>query len=441
MRMIIKGGMIVDGTDKECKPADLLIQDGYIVKSALVIEEDADQVVDATGCFVMPGFIDLHVHLRDPGFTHKEDLMTGARAAARGGVTTICAMPNTKPVVDTVDTIRDIYDRAKEAPVHILQISAITKGQDGKELVDMAAMKEAGAIGFSEDGKSVMDISLYQEAMREAARLNMPVFAHCEDKDLVGKGVLNEGVASEKFGVPGISNAVEDIITARDIFLARETKARLHLCHCSTESSVRLMKMAKDMGLPVTAEVCPHHFILTDEDIVEEDANYKMNPPLRTRRDVKMLKEGLRVGTMECISTDHAPHHADEKAGGFMDAPFGIVGLETSASLTYTELVDTGILSIQQMAQKMSTNPAKVLGIDDIKGYVQIGKIADLVIFDPEEEYVVDGNEFASKGHNTPFAKRTVKGRVKATIVEGRLVYEDTYRKQKTEKEEENLFS
>lgn len=441
MKMIIKGGTIVDGTDREAKPADLLIEDGRIVASALVIEEEADAVVDATGCYVMPGFIDLHVHLRDPGQTHKEDLLTGAKAAARGGVTTICAMPNTNPAVDTVEVLQDIYQRAEQAPVHVLQVSAITKGQGGQELVDMAAMKEGGAVAFSEDGKSVMDVTLYEEAMRQAAQLNVPVFAHCEDKALVGKGVLNEGVASERFGVPGISNAVEDIITARDIFLARESGARLHLCHCSTEASVWLVKMAKSMGIPVTAEVCPHHFILTDEDITEENANYKMNPPLRTKRDVKTLIEGLRNGTMDCISTDHAPHHAEEKAGGFEKAPFGIVGLETSASLTYTALVDTGVLSIQQMVQKMSTNPAKVLGVDDCKGYVQIGKDADLVIFDPNVEYVVDVEEFASKGKNTPFAGRKVKGRVRATIVDGRLVYEDTARTVKPEPEEENLFS
>ncbi len=425
MTILIKNGIIVDGTDKNPFPADVLIQNGKITKIGDALEDAADQVVDAKGRYVMPGFIDLHVHFRDPGLTHKEDLMTGAMAAARGGVTSVCAMPNTKPVVDSVETLKDILDRAKEAPVHVLQISAITKGQDGTELVDMQAMMEAGAIGFSEDGKSVMDITLYEEAMKEAARLDAPVFAHCEDKKLVGKGVLNEGVASKKFGVPGISNAVEDIITARDIFLANETKARLHLCHCSTEGTVELMKMAKEMGISVTAEVCPHHFILCDEDIQTEDTNYKMNPPLRSSRDRDAMIEGLRTGVMSCISTDHAPHHADEKAGGFMSAPFGIVGLETSAALTYTYLVKSGIVPITQMVQMMSSNPARVLQRDDVIGYVEEGKNADLVIFDAAEEYVIDPEEFASKGKNTPFQGRKVSGRVKMTIVDGAIVYED----------------
>lgn len=425
MTILIKNGIIVDGTDKKPFPADVLIQNGKITKIGDALEDAADQVVDAKGRYVMPGFIDLHVHFRDPGLTHKEDLMTGAMAAARGGVTSVCAMPNTKPVVDSVETLKDILERAKEAPVHVLQISAITKGQDGTELVDMQAMMEAGAIGFSEDGKSVMDITLYEKAMKEAARLNAPVFAHCEDKKLVGKGVLNEGVVSKKFDVPGISNAVEDIITARDIFLANETKARLHLCHCSTEGTVELMKMAKEMGISVTAEVCPHHFILCDEDIQTEDTNYKMNPPLRSSRDRDAMIEGLRTGVMSCISTDHAPHHADEKAGGFMSAPFGIVGLETSAALTYTYLVKSGIVPITQMVQMMSSNPARVLQRDDVIGYVEEGKNADLVIFDAEEEYVIDPEEFASKGKNTPFQGRKVSGRVKMTIVDGAIVYED----------------
>lgn len=423
MKTLIVGGTVVDGTDKKPKLADILIEDGIIKKMAMVIEEDADEVIDATGQYVMPGFIDLHVHLRDPGLTHKEDIMSGAKAAARGGVTSVCAMPNTKPVVDSVEVLEEIYEKAKEAPVNILQISAITKNQDGVELVDMERMKNAGAIGFSEDGKSVMDVTLYEQAMKEAARLNMPIFAHCEDKALVGNGVLNEGCASKRFGVPGISNAVEDIITARDIFLAGETGARLHLCHCSTKGSVMLMKMAKEMGIEVTAEVCPHHFILSDEDIVEKDTNYKMNPPLRSKEDVQVLTEGLRTNVMQCISTDHAPHHADEKVDDFTKAPFGIVGLETSASLTYTELVDKGVLTIQQMVQKMSTNPAKVLGMEDRKGYIKEGMDADIVVFNPNVTEKIDTASFASKGKNTPFQGTEVKGVVAVTIVDGKVVY------------------
>ncbi len=424
MRLIIKGGMVVESGKEAAKEADVLVEDGVIKSISHNIEAKADKVVDARGCYVMPGFIDLHVHLRDPGQTYKEDLISGANAAARGGVTTICAMPNTSPAVDSVEVLDVIYEKAKKAPVHVLQISAITKGQNGRELVDMEAMKEHGAIAFSEDGKSVMDIMLYQEAMKKAAALDMVIMAHCEDKDLVNGGVLNLGVASERFKVSGISNAVEDVITARDIFLANAAGARLHLCHCSTEASVKLVEMAKELGVHVTAEVCPHHFILTDEDIVSEDANYKMNPPLRTRRDVDALSDGICNGVMDCISTDHAPHHKEEKSKGFIKAPFGIVGLETSAALTYTELVATGRMTIGQMAERMSSAPARVLSLDNKKGSIKEGMDADIVVFNPNIEYVINVEEFASKGHNTPFAGRSVKGKVVTTIVDGKVVYQ-----------------
>jgi dihydroorotase len=292
-------------------------------------------------------------------------------------------------------------------------------------------MAKAGAIAFSEDGKSVMDIRLYQESMKEAGRLKIPVMAHCEDKNLVGKGVLNEGVASERFGVPGITNSVEDVITARDIFLAAEAGARLHLCHCSTKGAVALTKMAKEMGMDVSAEVCPHHFILTDADITELDSNYKMNPPLRTEEDVKALIQGLADGTMEVISTDHAPHHKDEKPDDFQKAAFGIVGIETSASLTYTALVATGILTPYQMVEKMSTNPARIIGIDNERGGLRPGMEADIAIFDPEAEYIIDPEQFASKGKNTPFAGKAVKGQVAMTLVGGQVVYDRTKEQEK----------
>lgn len=393
--------------------------------------EDTDknervQVIDAKGMYIMPGFVDLHVHLRDPGLTYKEDIKTGALAAAKGGVTTICAMPNTKPVVDSVETLKYVLDKAeKEAVVHVKQLSAITKGMEGKELVDMKAMLDAGAVAFSEDGKSVMNINLYKEAMEKASELGALIMAHCEDKELVGKGVLNEGVASEKYGVKGIPNAVEDVIMARDIFLANDAKAKLHICHCSTKGTVELMRMAKRLGVNVTAEVCPHHFTLTDADITEADSNYKMNPPLRKEEDVQALIEGLVDGTMSAISTDHAPHSDEEKAKYFDEAPFGIVGLETSAALTYTALVDTGLMTMMDMVKKMSYNPAKIIGIDDEYGKLSLGARADVVIFNPAEEWVVEPSEFASKGHNTPYAGKLLKGKVKATIVHGKVVYSD----------------
>ena len=428
--MVIINGIIVDPATGLVETGDIEIEGSTIKKIYLRSRDEAydtadeQDIVDAEGSYVMPGFIDLHVHLRDPGLTYKEDIRTGSLAAARGGVTTICAMPNTKPVVDSVETLKYIYDKAdKEAVVHIKQLSAITKGMEGKELVDMEAMISAGAIGFSEDGKSVMDIQLYREAMKKAADMGALIMAHCEDKDLVGKGVLNEGVASERYNVPGICNAVEDVITARDIFLANDANARLHLCHCSTKGTVELMRMANRLGAKVTAEVCPHHFTLTDADIDSADSNYKMNPPLRTEEDVQALIEGLADGIMEVISTDHAPHSDEEKAQFFDKAPFGIVGLETSAALTYTALVAPELIDINDMAKKMSLNPARVIGIDDEYGSIEENKKADIVIFNPDMQWTVDVSEFASKGHNTPYNGKTLVGRVTHTFVDGRLVY------------------
>lgn len=426
--MLIANGHIVDPETGLDELADVLVED-QIIKEIFIKSKGQEykgdaEVIDADGSYVMPGFVDLHVHFRDPGLTYKEDIETGSKAAARGGVTTVCAMPNTKPVVDSVETLGYVLDKASEvAPIHVKQLSAITNGMDGKELVDMEAMLKAGAVAFSEDGKSVMDIKLYRESMKKAAKLGAVVMAHCEDKDLVGKGVLNEGVASEKYNVPGISNSVEDVITARDILLAAELGTKLHICHCSTKGTVELMRMAKRMGADVTAEVCPHHFTLTDADITEADSNYKMNPPLRTEEDVKALIEGLVDGTMDCISTDHAPHSDEEKSKYFDQAPFGIVGLETSAALTYTALVETGLMSIMDMAKKMSYNPAKVIGIDKEYGKLTAGAKADIVIFNPNMEWQVDVNEFASKGHNTPYNGKVLKGKVVTTICDGKVVY------------------
>ena len=374
--------------------------------------------------YVMPGFIDLHVHLRDPGLTYKETLETGGMAAARGGVTTICAMPNTRPVTDTSQMIEELHERAAhESPVHVIQLGAITKGQLGEELADIRGMAEAGCHAISEDGKSVMNASLYRKAMKIAKEEGISIFAHCEDITMVEGGVMNADAKAKELGLPGITNSVEDVIVARDILLAKETGVRLHLCHCSTQDSVEMIRLAKAEGLPVTGEVCPHHFTLCTDDIREDDGNYKMNPPLRAREDVEALKRGLADGTMDVIATDHAPHSAEEKNRSMAKAAFGIVGLETSAALTYTELVEPGILTVMQMAEKMSYNPAKILGLND-KGSVSEGKIADLVIFDPEKEYRIDVEKFASKGKNTPFNGYPVKGEVACTIVDGKIVYQ-----------------
>ena len=422
MRILIKKGRILNPDKNEDFVGDILVENDIIVKKASDINEDADVIIDADGCFVMPGLIDLHVHFRDPGFEYKETLKTGAEAAAKGGFTSVCTMPNTKPVMDSPERVREYVKRAeKEAVINVLPVGAVTIGQNGEELTDIKGMKESGICAISEDGKSVMNAELYREAMKIAAECGIPVMAHCEDKNMVNGGVMNESGASHRLGMKGISNAVEDVIVARDILIAKETGATLHLCHCSTKDSVRMTKAAKEDGLKVTAEVCPHHFTLWDEDIVKDDANYKMNPPLRAKEDVEALKEGLKENIMDVISTDHAPHSAEEKKKSISESPFGIVGLETSVALTITELVSKGIITPLQMAEKMSYNPAKVLGID--KGTLNEGKTADITIINPEESYVIDSSTFVSKGKNTPFNGYKVKGAVKYTICNGNVVY------------------
>ena len=424
MLLLIKNGTVINPGDKTQQKADVLVEDGVIKKIAPKQSVKADKVIDAKDCLVMPGFIDLHVHLRDPGQEEKETVETGAKAAAHGGYTTIVAMPNTKPVVDNPDVVNYVHHKAEDvAVVNVLQVGAITVGQRGTELADIEGMVEAGIPAISEDGKSVMNAQIYREAMTLARKYDIPVLAHCEDINLVHGGVVNADEATAKLHFPGITNSVEDIIIARDIMLAKETGAALHLCHCSTKDSVRMVEVAKKEGIRVTAEVCPHHFTLTSDDIKEDDANYKMNPPLRTKEDVEALKEGLKNDIMDVISTDHAPHTAIEKGAGIKHAPFGIVGLETVAALTMTELVDKGYLTIMQMAEKMSYNPAKVLGLD--KGVVEEGKVADLVVFNPKKEYEIDPSTFYSKSRNTPFGGKKVKGEVEATIVAGEVVYEN----------------
>ena len=439
MILFLKNGHVINPATDTDEVADILAEDGKVVKMEKNIKAKADRVIDAKGCYVMPGFIDMHVHLRDPGQEQKETIETGCNAAAHGGYTTILAMPNTKPVVDNPDVVKYVQNKAKTVGVvNVLQVGAITKGQQGKELADIRGMYEAGIPAISEDGRSVMNSELYREAMEIAAELDIPVLAHCEDINLVNGGVMNEDAHSKELGLRGITNSVEDIIVARDIMLSRDTGAKLHLCHCSTRDSVKMVQHAKMEKTKVTAEVCPHHFTLTSDDIhkiepsidqekklaidADADTNFKMNPPLRSREDVQALKEGLRDSIMDVISTDHAPHTFEEKNTSMKKAPFGIVGLETAACLTYSELVLQGYLTPMQMAEKMSYNPAKIVGID--KGDIQPGKIADIVIFDPEKTYKIDKTKFASKGRNTPFDGREVTGKVMATIVDGRVVYE-----------------
>ena len=424
MKILIQNGYVLDPESKREGKYDVLIEEDRIIKVEEEIRDLADRVIDASGCYVMPGFIDLHVHLRDPGLEYKETLATGGKAGARGGVTTLCAMPNTKPVIDNGEKVADVHRRAKsDSPVHVIQIGAVTVGQQGETLADIAGMAKAGCHAISEDGKSVMNASLYRKAMHLAKENGISIFAHCEDITMVEGGVMHADEKAKALGLKGITNAVEDVIVARDILLAKETGVRLHLCHCSTEDSVKLVEAAKKEGLPITAEVCPHHFAMCTDDITEDDGNFKMNPPLRGRRDMEALKAGLQADIMDVIATDHAPHSAEEKNCSMAKAAFGIVGLETMASLTYTELVEPGILTPMQMAEKTSYNPARILGLSD-KGAVAEGKIADIVVFDPSVEYVIDKDSFYSKGKNTPFHGRKVKGDVRYTLVDGHVVYE-----------------
>ena len=427
--MLIVDGHFVDPATGLHEIADVLIEQDCIKKIYVrsrgeqadynEAQENGHLVIDAKGKYVMPGFIDLHVHFRDPGLTYKEDIITGSRAAAAGGVTTVCAMPNTKPVVDNVEVLQDILQRAEHAYVHVKQLSSITKGMEGKELVDMEAMLKAGAVAFSEDGKSVMDIRVYREAMKKAAELGAVIMAHCEDKDLVGKGVLNEGVASEKFGVPGIPNSVEDVITARDIFLAHETGAKLHICHCSTIGTVELMRMAKRLGAHVTAEVCPHHFTLTDKAVLEYGTLARMNPPVRTEDDRLKIIEGIKDGTIDMIVTDHAPHSTEEKARPMESAPSGITGLETSLGLGIKSLVQPGHISLMKLMECMSRNPMEFYRRKPVG--IAPGNPADIVIFGENEKWLVD--HFVSKAVNSPFLGWELPGKVHFTICDGKIVY------------------
>lgn len=422
MTILIKNGRLINPSENLDKVMDIFVEDGIIKEKAESIEKQADTVIDAAGCYVMPGLVDLHVHFRDPGLTYKEDIETGSKAAAKGGFTTVCCMPNTKPVVDNVETVKYIIEKGEKTGLtNVLPVGAVTKNMAGVEITDVEELKKAGICAISEDGKSVMNSGVYRKAMKNAAKANVPVLAHCEDINLVEGGVINLGDKSSELGVKGISNAVEDVIAMRDIMLAKETGATLHLCHCSTKDSVEMVKRAKEEGIKVTAEVCPHHFSMCSDDITSNDGNFKMNPPLRAREDMEALIKGLQDDIMDVISTDHAPHSAEEKAKDLEHAPFGIVGLETSVALTVTNLVKKGYLTPMQMAAKMSYNPAKVLGIP--KGTLDEGKIADITIIDPDKEYTIDVNTFESKGKNTPFDGYKVSGEVEYTILNGKVVY------------------
>ena len=429
MSTFIKNGHLVDVEADRDGLFDLLINDEGKVekvgeKGSLdsFVKENID-IIDATGKYVLPGFIDLHVHFREPGGEYKETVKTGSMAAARGGYTTVVTMPNTKPVMDTVEHLNlQLEAIKKDAVINVLPSGTVTMGQEGKVLSDMEGMKKAGIVAISEDGKSVMNPEILRKGLMEAARLELPFFDHCEDADLVNGGVMNAGNKAKELGMAGITNEVEDSIAKRDIEIAEEVGATIHLCHCSTRDTVKFVKAAKEKGLPVSAEVCPHHFTLTDEDIIEDDANFKMNPPLRSRADVEALKEGIRSGIMGMISTDHAPHSKEEKEKSIKNAPFGIVGLETAFALTVTELLGE-YLDMKSLVERMSLNPAKLL--KNGRGTLKEGAVADLVIADINEEYVIDSDKFLSKGKNTPFNGKKVRGKILYTLCNGKVVFKE----------------
>jgi len=424
--ILIKNGRVIDPANNVDTITDIFVADGKIAALGNGLDAPDCHTIDATGCWVVPGLIDLHVHFREPGQTHKEDLASGAAAAVLGGFTTVCTMPNTVPVGDSVDWVHHQIARGKEIGLcDILPIAAITIGQKGQELAPIAELAAAGAIGISEDGMSVKNTKLQKQAMEIAAQLGIVVFSHCEDPDLAAGGVMNEGQVSKKLGLPGIPSSAEDVVIARDIVLAQETGAKLHICHVATAGGAAIIADAKRRTNLVTAEVCPHHFILCDEDIYGEDingtgTNFKMNPPLRTRADVAAMLAGLADGTIDIIATDHAPHHADEKAQGFLKAPNGIVGLETAVGLAILELVETGRLTPMELINKMSALPAKIIGSD--KGNLAVGRTADITIIDPKEWYTIEYRNFVGKGKNTPFDGHMAQGKVRHTIYGGKIV-------------------
>ena len=420
--VLIKGGQVVDPKRQEAFLADVVLGDGKIVGIG-VYEDDGtyETVMDARGCVVAPGLIDVHVHFRDPGLTYKEDIGTGARAAAAGGFTTVVCMANTKPPVDQVETLRYVLEEGKKTGIHVLSCAAISVGMKGKELTDMEQLKEAGAAGFTDDGIPLMDESLVVEAMKEAARLDVPLSFHEENPVFIQNSGIHHGAVSERLGIYGALALAEDSLVARDCMIALHTGTRVNIQHISSKNSVELVRMAKRLGARVTAEVTPHHFTLTQEAVLEKGTLAKMNPPLRTELDREAILHGLLDGTIDLIATDHAPHSAEEKARPLTEAPSGIVGLETALALAITNLVHPGYLSMVQLMEKMSLNPARLYRLN--KGFLAPGSDADLVIFDPNELWTV--TDFSSKSSNSPFVGTRLFGMVKYTICDGKIVYEN----------------
>ena len=422
MSILFKNGTVVDYANKLEKKLDILVEGDKIAKIAEVISDEADKVIDCSGYIIMPGMIDVHCHLREPGGEHKGTIETESRSAVAGGFTTICPMPNTNPTPDSAIVLEQILNRAKEVNLcNILPFSSVTKGEKGQELVDFKSQLEAGAIAFSDDGMPIENAAMIREAMIEANKIGSFIAEHCEEKS-VAAGAINAGPIADKLGVKGVYPEAEEIMAARDVVLAETNNLRTHICHISTKTTVDTIRSAKNRGVKVTCETCPHYYSFTVKEVLESGVNAKMNPPLREEKDRLAIIEGIKDGTIDCIITDHAPHAEEEKAKGLASAPNGIIGFETALSATVTNLVVPGHISYQDMVRVMSYNPAKLLGID--RGEIAEGKIADLTIFDPNKEYVYLKEDIVSKSKNTPWINKKLKGQVRYTIVSGRIVYE-----------------
>lgn len=421
MSMLIKNGKLL--TENGFETVDIFIENGKISKIGHQLSSDAEQIIEAEGKLVAPGLIDLHVHMREPGGEKKETIATGTLAAAKGGFTTVAAMPNTRPVPDSKAQMEWLQERIQEtASIRVLPYASITVRELGQELTNFAELKEAGAFALTDDGVGVQSAGMMLEAMKKAAKLDIAIVAHCEDNTLINKGSLHEGKKAEELGINGIPSVCESVHIARDILLAEEAGCHYHVCHISTKESVRAVRDAKKYGIKVTAEVTPHHLLLCEDDILGNDANYKMNPPLRSKEDQEALMEGLLDGTIDFIATDHAPHTRQEKAEGIELAPFGIVGLETAFPLLYTNLVEKKMLTLKELVDFFTIKPAKAFGLP--YGELKPGALADIVLIDLNQEEEINPDEFLSKGRNTPFAGWNCKGWPVMTIAKGKIIWE-----------------
>ncbi len=413
----------IRAVDTECdKVTDVLIRDGIIAKVGNNIAESADTVIDGNGLVLMPSLFDMHVHFRDPGLTHKEDVLTGCAAALAGGVTGVLAMPNTKPPCDNPDTIRYIIDKSKDTGVEVYPVGCITGGMCGNGLCDYDALKAAGCICISDDGRPVENAEQMRKALELSNKNGLLVASHCEDLNIINGGIINKGETSAKLGVKGMDRASEDYITAREMILASSVNARIHICHVSTEGSAAMIRFAKSRGVKVTCETAPHYFMLTDKLLEKRDADYRMSPPLRTPEDVRAIIDAIKDGTIDCIITDHAPHTAEEKAD-FEKAPNGVVGLETSLAATLTALYHTGEITLNKVVELMSANPRKILGLEVPS--IREGSAADLVIADIKRKWTVDPDKLHSKSHNTVFKGMTLTGKALVTISKGIIRYDE----------------